>query len=139
MRHNAGKLQRRSARRHYRGVRPAAGSRGSYLTGVVGQALSPAIIFMAAVGVLTMELRIDHAHSLKEKRHVVRSLKDRLRGRFNVSVSEIDDQDLHNSAVIAAAVVSPSRAFAARVLEAVEEEAAELLGPMLVRAGTEWL
>lgn len=86
-----------------------------------------------------MELRIEQAHSLKEKRHVVRSLKDRLRGKFNVSVSEIDDQDLHNSAVIAAAVVSPSRDFAEKVLRAVEDEAAEQLGPMLIRADMDFL
>lgn len=94
---------------------------------------------MAVIGVLTLELRIDHAHSLKEKRHVVRSLKDRLRGKFNVSVSEIEDQDLHNSAVIAAAVVSSSRDFASQVLQAVEEEAGSQLGPMLIRANLEWL
>lgn len=94
---------------------------------------------MAAVGVLTLELRIEHAHSLKEKRHVVKSLKDRLRHKFNVSVSEIDDQDLHNSAVIAAAVVSSSRPFAEKVLRSVEEESARLLGPMLIRAQMEWL
>ncbi|HVW08882.1 MAG TPA: DUF503 domain-containing protein [Bryobacteraceae bacterium] len=94
---------------------------------------------MAVIGVLTMELRIDHAHSLKEKRHVVRSLKERLRGKFNVSVSEIEDQELHNSAVIAAAVVSPSRDFASQILRAVEDEAAGQLGPMLVRSNVEWL
>jgi uncharacterized protein YlxP (DUF503 family) len=94
---------------------------------------------MAVVGVLTLELRIDHAHSLKEKRHVVRSLKERLRGKFNVSVSEIEDQELHNSAVIAAAVVSPSRDFASQILRAVEDEAASQLGPMLVRSNMEWL
>ena len=94
---------------------------------------------MAAIGVLTLELRLEHAISLKEKRHVVKGLKDRLRHKFNVSVAEIDDQDLHNSAVMAAAVVSPSRAFAAKVLESVEAEAAALLGPMLIRAETEWL
>jgi hypothetical protein len=94
---------------------------------------------MAAIGVLTLELRIEQAHSLKEKRHVVKSLKDRLRGKFNVSVAEIDDMDLHNSAVIAAAVVSPSRPFAEKVLQSVEREAAGLLGPMLIRTGTEWL
>ena len=93
---------------------------------------------MAVVGVLTLELRIEHAHSLKEKRHVVKSLKDRLRGRFNVSVSEIEDQDLHNSAVIAAVTVSPSRPFAEKVLQSVEREASDLLGPMLMRTGTEW-
>ena len=94
---------------------------------------------MAVVGVLTMELRMEHAHSLKEKRHVVKSLKDRLRHKFNVSVAEIDDQDLHNSAVLAAVTVSSSKDFAAKVLQSVEDESAGLLGPMLVRADTEWL
>ncbi|HEU5022036.1 MAG TPA: DUF503 domain-containing protein [Bryobacteraceae bacterium] len=94
---------------------------------------------MAVVGVLTLELRIDHSHSLKEKRHVVKSLKERLRGKFNVSVSEIEDQELHNSAVIAAAVVSPSRDFASQILRAVEDEAESQLGPMLVRSNVEWL
>ena len=94
---------------------------------------------MAAIGVMTLELRIEHAHSLKEKRHVVKSLKDRLRVKFNVSVAEIDDMDLHNSAVLAVATVSPSRPFAEKVLQAVEREAASLLGPMLIRAETEWL
>ncbi len=93
---------------------------------------------MAVVGVLTLELRIDHAHSLKEKRHVVKSVKDRLRNKFNVSVAEIEDMDLHNSAVLAAVTVSSSRLFAEKVLQAVERETAGLLGPMLVRVETEW-
>ncbi len=86
-----------------------------------------------------MELRIEEAHSLKEKRHVVKSLKDRLRHKFNVSVAEIDDQDLHNSAVLAAATVSSSRDFAEKILRAVEEEAEAQVGPMLIRADIEWL
>jgi len=85
-----------------------------------------------------MELRIEHAHSLKDKRQVVKGLKDRLRRKFNVSVAEIEDQDLHNSAVVAAATVSSSRPFAEKILRAVEEETAELVGPMLVRAEVEW-
>ena len=93
---------------------------------------------MAAVGVLTLELRIEHAHSLKEKRHVVKSLKDRLRGKFNVSVAEIDDMDIHNSAVLAVATVSASRPFAEKILQAVERETADLTGPMLVRVEAEW-
>jgi uncharacterized protein YlxP (DUF503 family) len=93
---------------------------------------------MAAIGVLTLELRIDHAQSLKDKRQIVKSLKDRLRRKFNVSVSEIDDQDLHNSSVIAAVTVSPSRPFAEKILQSVEREAADLLGPMLIRTGAEW-
>ena len=93
---------------------------------------------MAAVGVLTLELRIEHAHSLKEKRHVVKSLKDRLRGKFNVSVAEIDDMDIHNSAVLAVATVSSGRPFAEKILQAVERETADLTGPMLVRVEAEW-
>jgi len=94
---------------------------------------------MAVVAVLTLELRIEQAHSLKEKRHVVKSLKDRLRGKFNVSVAEIEDQDLHNSAVIAVAIVSASRDFASQVLRAVEDETESQVGPMLIRANLEWL
>jgi hypothetical protein len=94
---------------------------------------------MAVVGVLTMELRIEHAHSLKEKRHVVKSLKERLRRKFNVSVAEIDDMDLHNSAVVAVAVLSASKDFATKVLHAVEEESAAQLGPMLIRVEVDWL
>jgi uncharacterized protein YlxP (DUF503 family) len=94
---------------------------------------------MPAIGAMTLELRIEHAHSLKEKRHVVKSLKERLRGKFNVSVAEIDDMDLHNSAVLAVVTVSPSRPFAEKVLQAVEREAAEQLGPMLTRVEVEWL
>lgn len=94
---------------------------------------------MAVVGVLTLELRIEHAHSLKEKRHVVKGLKERLRNKFNVSVAEIEDMELHNSSVLAAAVVSPSKDFASKILEAVEREAADLVGPMLIRTDREWL
>jgi uncharacterized protein len=94
---------------------------------------------MATIGVVTLELRIEEAHSLKEKRHVVKGLKERLRRKFNVSVAEIDDMDLHNSAVLAAAVVSSSKAFAEKVLQSVERETASLVGPMLIRAETEWL
>ena len=60
----------------------------------------------ADVGVLTLELRIDESHSLKDKRHIVKGLKDRLRHKFNVAVAEIDYQDLWQRALIAAVTVS---------------------------------
>jgi hypothetical protein len=94
---------------------------------------------MASIGVLTLELRIDHAHSLKEKRHVVQSLKEKLRGRFNLAVAEIDYQDVWNRSVVAAVTVSPDRTRAAQVLQAAEREAARLLGGLLVAASVEWM
>ena len=94
---------------------------------------------MAAVGVLTLELHIEDARSLKDKRHVVKSLKDRLRGKFNVSVSEIDFQDLWQRSLVAAVTVSTEQQHAEHVLHSVEKEAVLLLGGMLVASGIEWL
>jgi uncharacterized protein YlxP (DUF503 family) len=47
-----------------------------------------------AVGVLTLELLMAHSHSLKERRSVVNSLKERIRNRYNVSVAEADFGDV---------------------------------------------
>lgn len=94
---------------------------------------------MASIGVLTLELKIDHAHSLKDKRHVVKSLKEKLRSRFNVAVAEIDYQDVWQRSVVAAVTVSPDRARAEQVLQSAENEAANLLGPYLVGSTVEWL
>jgi uncharacterized protein len=94
---------------------------------------------MAAVGVLTLELRLEGSHSLKDKRHVVESLKARLRSKFNVAVAEIDYQDMWQRAAVAAVTVSPDHVFAEKVLRSVEEEAASLLGGELADATVEWL
>jgi uncharacterized protein YlxP (DUF503 family) len=94
---------------------------------------------MPAIGVLTLEMRIENAHSLKDKRHVVQSLKDRLRHKFNVAVAEIDHQDLWQRALVAAVTVSGDHGFAAQVLQSVEKEAASMLGAELVSATVEWL
>ena len=94
---------------------------------------------MAAIGVLTLELRIESSHSLKEKRHVVQSLKDRLRHKFNVAVAEIDHQDLWQRATIAAVTVSSHRENAEKVLQGVEEETVVMVGSALVEATVEWI
>lgn len=84
-------------------------------------------------------MRLEHSHSLKDKRHVVQSLKERLRHKFNVAVAEIDGQDLWQRATVAAVTVSPSHDFAEKVLRSVEDEAASLLGADLADATVEWL
>jgi uncharacterized protein YlxP (DUF503 family) len=94
---------------------------------------------MASIGVLTLELRLEHSHSLKDKRHVVLGLKERLRHKFNVAVAEIDYQDLWQRALIAAVTVSGDHGRAEQVLQAVEKEAAALLGPDLVQVAVDWL
>lgn len=94
---------------------------------------------MPAVGVITFELVMNEAHSLKDKRHFVKGLKDRLRTRCNVSVAEIDYQDSWQRGLVAAVTVSGDRAYAEKVLQAAEREAASLLGPILVDVTVEWL
>jgi uncharacterized protein YlxP (DUF503 family) len=94
---------------------------------------------MATIGVLTLEMRLNDAHSLKDKRHVVQSLKERLRHKFNVAVAEIDCQELWQRAVVAAVTVSSDHGHAAAVLQSVEKEAASLLGGELVGATVEWM
>ena len=56
------------------------------------------------VGVMTWELHLDGCRSLKEKRHVVKTLTASLRARFNVSVAEVDHHDLWQRTAIAVAV-----------------------------------
>ena len=82
---------------------------------------------------------MENSHSLKDKRQVVKSLKDRLRHKFNVSVAEIDYQDLWQRALVAAVTVASDHEHGERVLQTVEREAAELLGPQLVGAVVEWV
>ncbi len=94
---------------------------------------------MPSIGVITLELRIEDSLSLKDKRHYVKGLKDRLRSKFNVAVAEIGYQDTWQRGMVAAVTVSPDQARAEQILQLVEREAALLLGPLLVDATTEWL
>jgi len=91
------------------------------------------------IAAITFELHIPHAKSLKDKRQIVKSLKDRLRERFNVAVSEIADQDIWQRSTIAAVTVASDRIVANQTLQRVETEAATLLGAMLVSVNVEWL
>jgi uncharacterized protein YlxP (DUF503 family) len=60
---------------------------------------------------LTVELSIPHAQSLKDRRQVVRSIKDKLRHGFNISVAELDDANLWNRATLGFAAISGSSAY----------------------------
>jgi hypothetical protein len=71
------------------------------------------------VGLLQVELTIPSADSLKAKRMVLRSVKDRIRKNFNVSIAEVEDNDQWQSAVLAVALVSNDKRFANQVLSKV--------------------
>ena len=78
------------------------------------------------IAFLTLELHIEAAHSLKDRRQVVRSLKDRLRTSFNVAVSELDSAELWNRATIGVVSVSPSRDYLDGLMKNVESAATRI-------------
>jgi uncharacterized protein YlxP (DUF503 family) len=78
------------------------------------------------IAYLTLELRIEAAHSLKDKRQVVRSLKDRLRNSFNVSVAEMEVTDLWQRATLGVVSISDSRDYLEGLMHNVERESAKL-------------
>jgi uncharacterized protein len=75
------------------------------------------------IALLTLELQIEAAHSLKDKRQVLRSLKDRLRSNFNVSVAELDPSNVWNRATIGVAAISDSRDYLDGLMKNVERAA----------------
>jgi uncharacterized protein len=75
------------------------------------------------IAFLTLELHIEAAQSLKDRRQVIRSLKDRLRASFNVSVAELDPSGLWNRATIGVVSISDSHDYLDGLMKKVERVA----------------
>ncbi len=91
------------------------------------------------IGLLTLEIHIPDARSLKDKRQVIRSLKDRLRGHFNVAIAELDHQDTWQRALIGIVSLSSDVTHLQQSLQAVAAESERLLGRDLVGHDIEML
>jgi len=78
------------------------------------------------IATLTLELRIEGAQSLKDKRQVLRSLKDKLRQSFNVSVAELDETNLWQRATIGVVSISSSRDYLSGLMQQVERAASRI-------------
>jgi len=89
------------------------------------------------VGLLTLELHIEHAQSLKDKRQVLRSLKDRLRAKFNVAVAELEYHDTWQRSVVGIVTISNEEHHVEESLQQVLAEADNILGPLLVSHSVE--
>ena len=74
------------------------------------------------VGVLEVRLAIFEAFSLKDKRRAVKSLKDRLANRHNVSVAEVDNLDSRQTATLGVALVANDRRYVQSVLSKIVDE-----------------
>jgi uncharacterized protein len=90
------------------------------------------------VAQLTLEVSIEHAHSLKDRRQVVRSLKDRLRQGFNVSVAELDEAVTWQSATIGVVAISASRDYLRGQIEEVERAAQRIIRELGAEVADSW-
>ena len=74
------------------------------------------------LGVLTLHIHLPESSSLKKKRMIIRSVKDRIRGRFNVSFSEVDYQDKWQRSTLGAAIVTNDVKYANSVLSKIVDQ-----------------
>jgi uncharacterized protein YlxP (DUF503 family) len=91
------------------------------------------------VALLTLELLIEHAQSLKDKRQVVRSLKDRLRAHFNVATAELEPSAIWNRATIGVVSVSDSRDYLDGLMTNVERQATKIANNAGAELADSWV
>ena len=91
------------------------------------------------VGVLTLEIELPYAHSLKEKRAVLRKIRDRLRARFNVAVAELDHQDVWQHATLGVVSISNSQPLLDSVFRQVLGDVENTLGQDVANHSLEFL
>jgi uncharacterized protein YlxP (DUF503 family) len=84
------------------------------------------------IGLLTLEIHIPDARSLKDKRQVLRSLKDRLRANFNVAVAELEHQELWQRSRVGVVSISGDGRHLEDSLHAIAQESERVLGRDLV-------
>ena len=80
------------------------------------------------LGVLTLEIHLPYAHSLKQKRSALEALRTRLRVRFNVAVAELDHQDVWQRATVGVVSISNSQRLLESLFQQVLAESEKILG-----------
>ncbi len=91
------------------------------------------------VGLLHLELNVAQAGSLKDKRRVLKSFKDRLAHGWNVSVAEVDGQNSHHRAVLAVAMVGADQRYVEGAIQKIINAATAHRDMILVHHEVQWL
>lgn len=87
---------------------------------------------------MILDLRIEHAHSLKDRRQVVRSLKEKLAHGFNISIAEMDEAVTWQSATIGIVAISASRDYLTGQMQQVEQAANRIVGDLGAQIADIW-
>jgi uncharacterized protein YlxP (DUF503 family) len=90
------------------------------------------------VASLTIEIEIPHAQSIKDRRQVVRSLKDRLRHAFNLSIAELDSAEVWNRATIGISVISNSSSYLSGQLREIDKAANRIANGLGAQVVDSW-
>ena len=88
---------------------------------------------------VTLNLHIPHAHSLKDKRREIKSIKDRLRARFNASVAEVDQLDNWQHSVLAVCMVSNEKIYLDKQFALIESLLLEYAEVEVLQMHRDWL
>jgi len=92
---------------------------------------------MTIIALLTLDIHIPHAQSLKDKRMVVRSVKDKLRSKFNVAVAEVEHQELWQRSQLSVVTVGPDEAYLKQLLEHALQEAERTVPECMIQGNIE--
>jgi uncharacterized protein YlxP (DUF503 family) len=88
---------------------------------------------------IRLDLNIPHAHSLKDKRSQIKSLKDRLSSRFNASIAEIDALDNWHQAVMGVCMISNDKSYLDKQYSLIETLVLEYTELELIDMTRDWL
>lgn len=87
---------------------------------------------------LTLELEIPHAQSLKDRRQVIRSIKDKLRHSFNLAIAELDEGNVWNRATLGIAIISNSSSYLTGQLQQIDHAAHRLAHALSAEVTDSW-
>jgi len=90
------------------------------------------------VAAMYLDLRMEHAHSLKDRRQVVRSLKEKLAHGFNISIAEMDEAVTWQSATLGIAAISGSRDYLSGLMAQVENAAVRIAEGLGAEVTVSW-
>src|SRR6202034_614232 len=90
------------------------------------------------VATMSLELRIEHAHSLKDRRQVVRSLKEKLAHGFNISIAEMDETITWQSATLGIAAISGSRDYLSGLMHQLENASTRMAEDLGTQIPVSW-
>jgi len=88
---------------------------------------------------ITLELSIPLAHSLKDKRSQIKSLKDRISHRFNVSIAEVDFQDDWQRSTLGICMISNEKTYLDKQYSLIESMVIDFSGLEITQIKREWV